>query len=637
MASSSDRPQPAVVSDLRGRLAVKLVAGDHRGAWGEMTAAISAEPTTSNCHVVAEALERLDAAAAALPEIRVALLATFTAEPLATLLTARAVPSGIVIRPYVAPIDAWMREILDESSALHRNSPDVVVLALTLEALAPALVTGFLGLDGAGASQLVAETASAIENAVDRLRTWTSAKVLLHSFPLPSARALGIIDDTRPDGQTFAFRALNDRLRALSASRPDVFVVDLNRLVTAVGEAQWRDPRMSIISGLPFTMTALHALAEEHLRYLRVFCGRTRKVLVLDADDTLWGGIVGEAGATGVALGDGYPGACFVEFQRALIELRRRGVLLALNSSNNPADVDDMLADHPRMLLRRGDLAAVRVNWDDKATNLVSIAEELSVGLDTLVFVDDSAADCERIRTALPEVLTIHLAGDPAGRADLIRGLGLFDTLSYGDDDRERAERYRQASARRDLQRDLPTLDAYYASLAMELTVEPVSAMTLARAADLTQRTNQFNLAPQRLTRDALADTLAMPGVEGYIFGLRDRFGDYGLVALTICEERDEAVRVSTLLMSCRVLKRTVEDTVLAFVATRAEDRRRSAIEGVFRPTARNQAAATFYRDRGFELVSRDADGTELYRRAVHPPVAASPFVRLTALAANHA
>ena len=622
---------------LRERLAAKLAAGDHRGAWGEMSAAISADPTTATCHVVAEAIERLDAKAAGLPEIQIAILATFTAEPLATLLAARASSSGIVVRPYVAPFDGWMHEILDEGSAMRRRSPDVVVLALTLDTLAPSLVTGFLGLDEAGVARLVADTAAAIEGAVDRLRSWTPAKVLIHSFPLPSARALGIIDTQRPDGQTAALRALGDRLHAIAASRPDVFVVDLDRLVATVGEAHWRDARMAVVSGLPLTMAALHAIAEEQLRYLRAFCGRTRKVLVLDADDTLWGGIVGEAGMAGVALGDGYPGACFVEFQRALLELRRRGVLLALNSSNNPADVDEMLASHPRMHVRRSDLAALRVNWDDKAANLVSIAEELSVGLDSMVFVDDSAAECERVRTALPEVLTVHLAGEPAGRADLIRSLGVFDTLSYEDDDRERAERYRQSSVRRDLERELPTLEAYYASLEMELTVEPVSAMTLARAADLTQRTNQFNLAPQRLTRDALAQTLASPGVEAFIFRLRDRFGDYGLIALAMLEERGDALRISTLLMSCRVLKRTVEDTVLAFLAARAAERGFTAIEGLFRPTARNQAASAFYHDRGFELVAREADGAELYRRGLGPSLPGSPFVRLTALAANHA
>ncbi len=529
-----------------------------------------------------------------------------------------------------------MSEIFDDASALHGHAPDVVVLALTLEALAPPLVTGFLGLSAARTAELVAGAASTIENAIDRLRSWTSAKVLLHLFPVPSARALGVIDAMRPDGQTSAFRALNDRLRASSATRPDVFAVDLERLVTVVGEAQWRDPRMAVLGGLPFTTRALHEMAEEHLRYLRPFCGRARKVLVVDGDDTLWGGIVGEVGVEGVALGDGYPGACFAEFQRAVVELRRRGVLLALNSSNNPADVDDMLA-HPRMMLRREDFAAVRANWHDKAANLTAIAEDLSVGLDTIVFVDNSAAECERVRTALPEVLTIHLAGDPAGYADLIRGLGVFDTLGYGDDDRERAERYRHASARRDLQRELPTLEAYYESLQMELVAEPISAVTLARAADLTQRTNQFNLAPERLTRDALAAAIASPGVEGYIFGLRDRFGDYGFIGLAVFQDRDDALRISTLLLSCRVLKRTVEDSVLAFIAARADDRRRTAIEGVFRPAARNQAAAAFYRDRGFVLVSRNADGAELYRRPIHPAIAPSPFVRLTMMAANHA
>ena len=413
-----------------------------------------------------------------------------------------------------------------------------------------------------------------------------------------------------------------------------MFVVDIDRLISIVGERRWRDRRMAVVAGLPFTIDALHAMSEEHLRYLRAFSGRARKVLVVDADDTLWGGIIGEVGSAGVALGDGYPGACFGDLQNALLELRRRGVLLALNSSNNAADVEDMLATHPRMRLRRNDFAAVRVNWDDKAANVVSIAEELSVGLDSIVTIDDSPAECERIRSALPDVLTIHLDGDPANHADRVRSLGVFDTLTYGEDDRRRTARYREEAARRDLRRELQTLDAYYASLDMELTVEPIGPSTLGRAADLTQRTNQFNLAPRRFTRDELAAALAAPTTEGYIFGLRDRFGDHGLVAVAIIEERDRIVQIATLLMSCRVLKRTVEDSVLAFLNERARDRGASHIEGLFRRTAKNEAAAAFYRQRAFVLAAQQDDGTEVYRRASDPPIAASPFVRLANLAA---
>jgi FkbH-like protein len=622
---------------LRRRVDDRLAAGDHHGAWAEMSAAISTEPTTATCHVVAEALDRLDPRAAGLTEIRVAWLANFTVEPLATVLAARAVPSGIAVHRYTAPIDRWMQEILDADSGLRRASADVVVMALTLEALAPALTAEFLSLGQEHIDDLIDNTAATIAASLEGLRSWTPAKVLLHSFPLPVHPALGMIDGARADGQTAAFQRLNLRLQSLADAQPDVFVVDLDRLVRTIGDHAWRDARMEIVGGFPFTMTAVHAIAEEHLRYVRAFCGRTRKVLVVDADDTLWGGIVGEVGAAGIAIGDGYPGACFAAFQRALLELRRRGVLLALNSANNPTDVDDVLGAHPRMLLRRDDFAAVRVNWNDKAANLVSIADELGIGLDSVVFMDDSAAECERIRTALPEVLSIHLGGDPSRHADLVRGLGVFDTLSYGSDDRQRAARYGQESARRQLRRELPSLDAFYGSLEMELGVERVSPMTIARAAELSQRTNQFNLAPRRFTRDELEAALSAPGTEGYIFGLRDRFGDHGLIALAIVEGVADTVQVSALLVSCRVLKRTVEDAVLAFLSARACDRGATHIEGLFRPSAKNQAAATFYRDHGFTLASCGPDGTEVYRRAAHPPIAATRFIKLGMLAANRA
>jgi len=620
--------------DLRGRIAARLDANDHRGAWAAMTEVISVDPSTANCHAVAEGLERLDAAQAGLTELRVGVLANFTAQPLATLLAARAVTSGILLRPYVAPFDSWMAEAIDEKSGLRRHAPDVIVFALTLDALAPALVVNFLGLDHDRARQMVDETASAIDTAIRHLRSWTPAKVLLHSFPFPAARALGIIDAVRKDGQTEAFRALNGRLRTLADRERDVWIVDLDRLIATVGDGRWRDPRMEVIAGIPFTPAAMHAIAEEHLRYLRAFSGRVRKVLVLDGDDTLWGGIVGEVGVGGVSLGDGYPGACFVQFQRAVLELRRRGVLIALNSSNNPEDVDQMLA-HPRMLLRAADFSAVRVNWSDKAANIVSIADELSVGLDSIVAIDDSAAECERLRTALPEVVTIHLDGDPALRADVVRNLGVFDALSYGDDDRNRADRYREESARTQLRRELPTLEEYYESLGMELRVEPIGPTTIARAAELSQRTNQFNLLPRRFSRDELAVALAERSTEGYVFGLRDRFGDHGLIAVALLEHEGDRSRIATFLVSCRVLKRTVEDTVLAFVAARARERGAAVLEGRFRPAARNQSAATFFAARRFTLTSRDDDGTEIYQSPIDRIPAASPFVRLAAHAAD--
>lgn len=621
--------QPIASSDPVERIDHLLARDEHRAAWAEMSRLVLAKPTSANCHAISSAAKKLDAKRADLIPLRVAILSNFTAEPLAPVLVARALPSRLLIDTWMPGYDLWSQEVLDPNSKLRTFSPQVVIVALDLDHFVPALSAPFLETPREEIGRQVEDAAVRLRESLEALRAWSKAKILVHSFPLPTRRALGVYDPFSPQGQTSAIRALNERLMETSRSIENCYLVDIDRLIASVGEPRWRDSRMMMLARMPLTPAALHSLTGEYLRYLRAFSGTVRKVLVMDLDNTLWGGILGEDGIDGIQLGDEYPGNAYLELQNAILALHRRGVVLAINSKNNSEEVAEVLAHHPKMVLRAEHFAAIRANWQDKLTNVLEIAEELSLGIESFVFIDDSDAECERLRQALPEVLTIQLSGEPAGRANVLRDLGVFDTLSYSDEDRERGTFYRREVQRTQLRKSMQSIEDFYRSLEMELSIEPIHSGNIARAAELTQRTNQFNLTTRRFTRDELAQLMAAGTTEGYGFRLVDRFGDNGMIAVATLEASEDKMTISNFLMSCRVLKRTIEDAVLAFLTERAASRGTPFIEGLYRPSKKNGLVAELYREHGFRDAGQTGD-TQVFQRSTDPLLSYPTWIRLT-------
>jgi FkbH-like protein len=603
------------VNELTARVDTLLTAGNHRGARATLATAMLTRPTTVTCHIVADKLAAIDAAAAGLTPVKVAVLTNYTVDPLLPLLQARALPSGLKVSTYAPGFDLWMPELVDPDSGLRKFAPDVVILDLLPESLAPELSRSFLALDRQGVEAASNAIVSVIESGIGALRTWSKARLLVHAMPRPIGPVLGIVD-ANPGGQQPAFAALNDRLRDLCRA-VDAYVVDTDRLVADVGIPAWRDHRMWSLAKIPYGAPAMHRIADEHVRYLRAFTGRGRKVLVLDLDDTLWGGVLGERGEHALDLGDTHPGNGFVDFQHAIAELRRRGVILALNSSNDADEALAVMRRHESMVLRPDDFSAMRVNWQDKAQNMVELAEELNLGLDSFVFIDNSDTECARLREALPEVLTCQLTGDPAGFGPWLRQSGLFDSLGYSEEDRQRGELYRGEVQRAKHRESIGSLDEFLASLQMELTAEAVTDATAARAADLTQRTNQFNMTTERRTADEIRGWRDANDRVALVFSLTDRFGPQGIIAFAALQITDGAAVITDLLISCRVLKRHVEDAILAILTEQAVARGAGRIVARFRPTRRNAAFEEFYPSRGFTAAddsAKPADG-EVVRR----------------------
>ena len=619
--------------DQRSALAVEQLARAEAalraGRQGEAADALKAAVGTSGSHAVAQRasalIAQLDANAVGLSPMRVAFLSDHNVGPLPRLLSAQGVLAGLRVDAYVPDFDAWLDELVGAHSGLRAFSPDVVVLDVRLSRLAQPLVERFLSLDDAAIDDQLRSAERTIVGALDALRTWSQAAALVHAFARPRFPALGLYDTISPRGQVASVSLLNTRIQDAARSRDKVFVIDPDQLALEEGGEPFLDERMFALAKVPYTSSALSRLALEYAKYLRALVGRTKKVLVLDADNTLWGGIVGEDGVDGIQLNEDSRARGYLDLQRSVAELGRRGVVLALNTANERADVDEVLAKRPEMILHERDFAVIVANWKDKAENLVDISRELDLALDSFVFADDDPVQCARIRTALPDVAVVELVGEPLGFAATLARPGWFDSLTLTQEDRRRNELYRADASRLRLQRVAASSEDFIASLHVTLHFSKLGLGGLARAASLTQRTNQFNLTTRRYTEVDLRALLSDPAWTCFTVRLVDRFGDIGVIGLAMLRREMHTVTIETFVLSCRALRRQVEDAMLS-VAVEHGLKGASEVIGVRVPSARNAQTATFYPDRGFDAHS-SAEGEQRWRRSA--PLTPPPAVTI--------
>lgn len=551
----------------------------------------------------------------ALTPCRLAILRSFTVEPLVPLLRVRAFAGGLDVDVHVGDFDNYAQQLLDGGSELYRFRPDVVILAIETRAVLPGIWEDFTGLDGAQALEAANEFLASLFDWVRVFRSQSEARLLLHTLEMPAFASAGILDAQTSGGQALVIEELNRGLRKLAAESAGVYVVDYDALLARHGRERWHDERKWLTMRMPIAADCLPALAEEWLRFLHPLMGRIAKVLVTDLDNTLWGGVLGEDGAAGLQLGREYPGAAYLALQRTLIDFYRRGIVLAIASKNNEAEALAAIETHPAMLLGKRHFAAWQIHWKSKVESLQRIAAELNVGLDSLVFLDDNPAEREAVRLALPEVTVLDLPADPMQYATVVRRCPLFERLAQSAEDRARGEYYQQQKERRAAQNGHASLEDFYCSLAQKVEIRRVStAAELARVAQLIGKTNQFNLTTRRHSALEVAAYAAAAEWDVYSTEVSDRFGDNGIVGVAMVRRGERAgqlvAEIDTFLLSCRVIGRTVEDAMLHFLS---EDCRRQGVEqlvGWFVPTAKNKPAETFYARHGFQALEQTAAGT---------------------------
>lgn len=570
----------------------------------EVLAWLAQKPTTARAGQAVGKLEALvSAAALTVRPVRLAYVRNFTVEPIETWLKLDGFRSGLQILPSYSGYDPQVGPELTEQV----DGADVVVVALRLEDLSSTLTADFLVTDRAQVTGLASAAVDRVLSIVDAVRAGTRAPVLVHNFVPPTSPAAGIADTQDPDGQLNLVRAANVDLAAAIAERDGVSVLDVGQVFAVAGLRACYDSRGDRMSGAPLSRVALAALSEALVRHIDALRGPLVKCVVVDCDDTLWGGVVGEDGISGIVLDHIGPGRRFRDFQLQLRDLRQRGVALAIASRNEEKDVLDVLRTHPECVLSEDDFAAMRINWDDKADSVAGIADELNVSLAQVAFIDDDPVNCDRISSALPDVRVLAW---PSGLADGDRldDLGWFDSLVITDEDRRRTSMYRAEAGRREARAATTSPEEYLRSLDLVATVGDARPEHYARLAQLTQRTNQFNLTTRRYevgTIQALADD---PDACVLWLDLDDRFGKYGVVGLAIVKVEGHTATIDTFLMSCRVLGRHAECALASVLATRARALGASVLVGEYLASERNQQVADLYDRLGFSRLESAAD-----------------------------
>jgi FkbH-like protein len=418
-----------------------------------------------------------------------------------------------------------------------------------------------------------------------------AAAVLVPTWTVdPRARHRGLVSTRTGAGVHNALARMNLRLMEAAEKRTGVFVLPADGWLVA-GGANAFSPKHWYLAKSPFGLDVYKAAAADVLGAVATLRGGTKKLLILDLDDTLWGGVLGEEGIEGLRLGGHDPiGEAYVDFQRALEALGRSGVLLAIASKNDEALALEALDRHPEMVLRRSSFAAWRVNWDDKAANIVAIADELSLGLADVVFIDDSPAERDRVRRALPEVIVPEWPSDVLTYAPTLRGLRLFDTASISDEDRQRAGHFSAERSRRGMLVDLGSVEDWVRSLEVMVRIAPLDRTSLARTAQLVNKTNQMNLATRRMSAPELMAWSETPGHALLTVRAADRLGDYGLVGVIGIHFEGAAAEVVDFILSCRAMGRGVEEAMVRSALDLARRRGAARLVARYLKTERNGA-----------------------------------------------
>lgn len=530
---------------------------------------------------------------------RIALLSSFTFDQLKEPLAVELFTRGVTTEFQVAGYSQYSQELLNPQSQTYTFDPTVIILAIRVEDIFEEFQWSFRSLDPEAIAQEQKEILETIVSLVKAVRAHSTATLLISSFA-PAAEVFdGLHDSQDAGGQQAWIQVLNSEILAVTKNHPGVYLFDLDQSASMTGQLIHTDPKMWYTASIPYNPDTLLALSRSYARTIASRHGR-KKCLVLDLDNTLWGGIIGEDGLDGIALGKTYPGNVYRDIQRQIKKLADQGVILALNSKNNEADAKEVFEKHPDVVLKWDDFAATRINWNSKPQNFVELAYEINIGLDSMVFVDDNPFETQMVAESLPQVEVVQFSENPLENLRVLRSLELFDTLDLTDEDRQKSEQYKAQAKRSRMQQEMTSMEDFYRGLEMRVQLRPCDSFAVKRVAQMTQKTNQFNLTTRRYSETDIHQFCESESHHVYTVSVVDKYGDNGLAGVVICQEIDDSWRMDTFLMSCRIIGRTIETAFLSFLVAEARELGIKTLIGEYIPTAKNALVEQVFQDHGF-------------------------------------
>ena len=606
------RPAPSGFRDqLRGfRNEIRGERGDDLGLrlYSLANHALDENQLVSLARLAAEAFQS-GAALQPFSPVKLGVLGDGTLSLIAPAVAGSALRHRLLVDTHVGEFNRALIDALDPSSPARSAGLDMALIVSDARVLGLAEPAA----SRAAANEKVGRAFQQLRQTVEALRPSVASAILVQTVAAPLEPLFGSFDRIEPGSPLSMIAAFNARIAEWAADG-SVVLVDVAHLAECVGLESWDDPGHWHASKLGFAPALLPVYADVVARTMAAVRGLSRKCLALDLDNTLWGGVIGDDGLSGIGLGQGSAtGEAYLAVQRMALALRARGVVLAVCSKNEEANARAPFREHPDMLLREDHIAVFQANWTDKAANLRAIAETLNIGVDALVFLDDNPAERMQVRRELPLVAVPELPEDPAFYPRTLAAAGYFEAVSFSREDRERADMYRANARRAAALTASGDMGAYLSSLDMVCTIDRVGDVARARVAQLINKSNQFNLTTRRYSEGELVAAIRDPARHVAQVRLVDRFGDNGVIAVLIADKAPDAWAIDTWLMSCRVLGRRVEEACLAHLVATARAEGASALIGKYIPSPRNSMVKDHYHKLGFALDS-ESDGTTTWR-----------------------
>jgi len=543
---------------------------------------------------------------APLTPFRLAVLSNSTIDFLVPALVATAARHGIALEVIQPSYDQVAQEALTPDSKVNRSNPDAVLLALDYRALPLKLSLG----DAEASYATVLGVMGYLQALRDGIKANSNAVCIFQTFAPPAETLFGSLDRALPGTLRNLIDGINRELAEYVSGSGDV-LLDIAGLAETVGLADWHNTQLWNMGKFAFSDELIPLYADHVARTVAAIRGKSRKVLILDLDNTVWGGVIGDDGLEGIQLAQGDArGEAHLGVQRLALDLRKRGVVLAVSSKNTDEVAREPFEKHPEMLLKLDHIAVFQANWNDKATNIQAIATELSLGLDAMVFLDDNPVERGLVRRLLPQVAVPELPEEPAYYARTLAAAGYFEAVAFANEDLKRAGFYQDNAKRASLQKQVGGVDAYLASLDMTITFQPFDATGRARIVQLINKSNQYNLTTRRYTDPEVAHAESDPEVFTLQVRLADIFGDNGMISVIVCRPGEPgAWEIDTWLMSCRVLGRKVEHMVLHEILKHARSAGIVKLAGTYKPTERNQLVVDHYARLGFNKLHGEESG----------------------------
>jgi FkbH-like protein len=498
---------------------------------------------------------------------------------------------------FESDFDQIDQQILDPTSELYQSASDYIVVFPSVQKLQQKFYKKAFESRRNFAAQYI-EYVSHLAQSINGVQT---AKIIFFNFPELNDSVFGNYANKTESSFLYQIRKINMGLMDLSRQIKNLFINDLSSLQADWGNNLAIDPKFYVNTGMVLTLDFMPAVVKSVTDIILSIHGRFKKCLILDLDNTTWGGIIGDDGVEGIQIGDLGIGKAFTQLQTWAKELKERGIILCVCSKNTESIAKEPFEKHPDMVLRLSDIAVFVANWENKVDNIRHIQSVLNIGFDSMVFLDDNPFERNMVRMGIPDMTVPELPEDPAEYLPYLRTLNLFETASFSAEDKNRTEQYQVEAQRVSLQKSFANEDEFLENLSMTSKVSAFDKFSLPRIAQLSIRSNQFNLRTIRYTEQDIENLIQDPDYDTLYFTLDDKYGEYGLISLIILKKLDsERIFIETWLMSCRVLKRGMEGFVLNNIIKLAREKGFKTVVGEYIPTPKNDMVREHYKNLGF-------------------------------------